>query len=345
MSVKINPRLLDVVEVADFLGTSGQKALGTVVAELGGPSGEVLIEVADELGVPRVLLSRPAEGLKIAWESASAAPPATDVPKAQRLYENGILYLQNGLLSRARELLAEAFSMDMGLARDLLNGTNSLAEKGGFDSAIFLYRLLLDLAPGYNLPRENLAITLLNRGIAFARQGAFAKAIEDFDASLMLSPVASTVEAVRKNAAAVYSNWGIVQGQAKSYRDAFRLLKRALELDPSEEIRKNLALTLIALFASGTEHPEPASKEDLFKQAMFMGLTLSECLNAYGATLAGLGSFTEARQALEDAARADPQNPVPRKNLALLSDRRGEATFAVGLVQVVARESQRLRVG
>ena len=49
-----------------------------------------------------------------------------------------------------------------------------------------------------------------------------------------------------------------------------------------------------------------------------MGLTLSECLNAFGATLANLGDGEGARHALMEAVQADPGNELARMNLARL---------------------------
>ena len=49
-----------------------------------------------------------------------------------------------------------------------------------------------------------------------------------------------------------------------------------------------------------------------------MGLTLSECLNAFGATLANLGDVEGARRALMEAIQADPGNELARMNLGRL---------------------------
>jgi len=49
-----------------------------------------------------------------------------------------------------------------------------------------------------------------------------------------------------------------------------------------------------------------------------MGLTLSECLNAFGATLANLGDVEGARQALKEAIQANAANELARMNLARL---------------------------
>jgi tetratricopeptide (TPR) repeat protein len=332
MEVEINPKLLDIVEVNDS-GTGAEgKAQGTIVGSLGGPRETLLVEVADDLGVPLAFVSRPAHELKRVWDVSSSEIPESRIPEAQQLFETGILYLQNGLIPLAKEHLGKAFLLDRDLARDLLNKTHSLAESGALETAIFVYEMLLELLPDYGLARDNLAISFLNRGIAFARQGFFRKAIEDFNRTLMLRPSDSIIEAVRKNTAAAYGNLGILCTDAKQYSEALRFLQWALELDPSETVQKNLGLTLIALSTIRIQDAEPPTREEIFRQPLMMGLTLSECLNAYGATLASVGKFSEARRALEDAIKASTQNETAKKNLEILSAREANQVFAVGLV-------------
>ncbi len=141
--VEINPRLLDFVELKDSGTGAGREVQGTVVGSIGGPSETLLVEIADELGVPAAFVFRPASELKKVWDVSSSKTPPSDIPEAQQLFETGILYLQNGQMPRAKEYLGKAFSIDRNLARDLLNKTNSLAENGAFDTAIFVYRILL----------------------------------------------------------------------------------------------------------------------------------------------------------------------------------------------------------
>jgi len=339
--LEINPKLLDVVRVGASNSAVGEERQGTVV--LDEPPGMALIEVADEFGVAHEFVLRPASELERVSDVSASSVPRPETPEAQQLFETGVLYLQNGLIARAKEHLSKAFSADQKLARNLLNKTNSLAEGGAFHTAIFVYEILLELLPRYDLARENLAITLLNRGIASAHQGFFPKAIDDFDKALMARPSASVIEAVRKNSVAAYSNWGILCASTNQYREALRLLQWALELDPSSEtVRKNLALTMIALSVLRTEVREPPTKEDIFRQPLMMGLTLSECLNAYGATLGGLGKLSEAKRALQDAIEADPQNETARKNLDALSTHKANQVFAVGLVRFPIQKPHRV---
>jgi tetratricopeptide (TPR) repeat protein len=344
MEVEINPKLLDVVKVQDSDSGPGKGAQGTIVGSLGGPLGTALIEIADEFGVPLAFVSRPSSELKKVWDVATSKTRPTEIPEAQELFETGILYLQNGLIPRSKEYLGKAFSIDRNLARDMLNKTIPLAESGAFETAIFICELLLELVPNYDLARENLAIAFLNRGIAFGRQGFFAKAIEDFDRALLVRPSDRIIEAVRKNTAAAYGNVGVLNAETKQYREALRFLQWALELDPlSVTVGKNLGITMIALSVLTIQGTSISAKEDILRQPLMMGLTLSECLNAYGATLATLGKFAEAKEALEDAIKADPRNETPKKNLEILLTQEANRVFVVGLVRFEIQMPDKVR--
>src|SRR5260370_26408534 len=135
MEVEINPKLLDVVRIKDSDSGPEKGPQGTIVGSLGGPSGIALVEIADEVGVPLAFVSRPTSELKRVWDVTTSKTSHTEIPEAQELFETGILYLQNGLIPRAKEYLGKAFSIDRNLARDLLNKTKPLVESGAFEAA------------------------------------------------------------------------------------------------------------------------------------------------------------------------------------------------------------------
>jgi tetratricopeptide (TPR) repeat protein len=325
MDVKINPKLLDVVQFDDP-EIKDRTLRGTIVDTFGDLPDAFLVEVSDEKGVPVAYFTRSPEELKTIWQSSGAAQLPETIPEAQRFFENGVLFLQNGLLDRAKEQFSRAFALEPRLAGQLLNATGPLVENKAFDAAIIVCEMLLDLLPAYGYARENLSIAYLNRGVEFARHGVFGKAIEDFDRALMFRPSEPTVEAVRKNIAAIYGNLGLVYSEMRQHKQAMRFFQWSLELYPSEVARKNVALVQIAV---STETRMGNVGEEVFHQAIMLGLTRSECLNAYGATLGGIGKLPEARRALESAVEADPENEIAKRNLQTLSSREGN--FAVGV--------------
>jgi hypothetical protein len=64
-----------------------------------------------------------------------------------------------------------------------------------------------------------------------------------------------------------------------------------------------------------------------------MGLRLSECLTAYGATPATLGEIEDARPALQEAVEADPQNRIAQPNIEVLSAGSSEG-IQTGLIPI-----------
>ncbi len=340
MTVEINPKLLDVVEFADR--TSQERFSGTAVEWLGGPSEAVLIEVSNNEGIPTAFKLRPAGELTKIWEFTEPAVTGPTVSEAQQYFENGVLFLQNGLVARAKEQLAKSFSIDPTLRGTVLQMANLLGAKGAFDTALFVYNLLLELSPEYSLARENMAVTFLNRGVVHAQNGLIPQAIEEFNQALMLNPSARSVETIRKNIVAAYTQLGIFYSNVKQYQLAFQWFQLALELDPSDISRQNLAVAMIAISTVRIENRTRQSTEAIFRQPLRMGLALAQCLTAYGATVASLGDLVEARWAFQAALHEDPSNAAAKHNLEkMISGREPKQDFLAGLTAV---ETQSLRL-
>jgi tetratricopeptide (TPR) repeat protein len=334
MTQVLNPTLLDSVEFEDASGPTLVKRRGTVVELLGGTRAPaVLIEVVDSEGVPVTLTARAIEEVKTVWRISEQPREQSAVPEAQEAYEKGLIFLQNRAIDRAREQFSRAFALDPKLAGSLSNLTSHLAEKGGFDPAIFIYQLILELRPQYTIARENLAATFVSRGIDFARRGLVDRAIDDFNSALLVKASERVTEVAQKNLVVAYTQLGVAHTDLRQYQEAIGFFVRAFEIHPFEATAKNLALALVAHVASArTGRPKLPWKE-LFKRAMQIGLTFSECLNAYGATLANLGWTSEGQSVLESAVKADPQNQIARENLnRLLAPEKASAPYHPGFI-------------
>src|SRR5713101_4103106 len=219
MNVELNPKLLDVVEFEDFSLGPIAKGRGTVVETFGQPPDKVLVEVTDSQGLPMSYVTREMEGVKRIWATESqAATPM--VSEAQQHFEEGILFLQNGLFPRAKEQFSRAFSLDESLKASLLNATNVLAQKGKLDAAIRVYGLILDLQPRYELARQNLSAAHVQRGIKLGRAGLLNQAIEDFNLAMMVRPRPESVELIRQNLVAAYTQLGVRYSDFKQYEQA-----------------------------------------------------------------------------------------------------------------------------
>jgi len=336
MDTTFRPKLLDVVRFpGTLLGEELQGwAQGTVVDDFGAA---LLVEVSDDQGVPTSFATVPLDAVQTVWEKPeleAEEPPAG----AEARFERGLLFLQNGCLDDAKQEFRAAFEREPRFAGTLMNMASERAKARDYDSAIFLYVLILELRPENQLTQRNLAAALIDRGITFSRRGAFDRAIADFQAALWSVPAPpEIVDKAQHNLAAAYTELGVRLGQIKRHRESCAILLRALELRPSQITRRNLAIAEVSVQASvaspNTQTPPPGN----FKRALQMGLTFSECLNVYGATLMGLDDLTGAKRALEAAVRADPQNEIARKNLASVQSHEGtteRAPLNIGIAPI-----------
>ena len=318
MTTTLNPKLLDVVAIpAAGEGSRRERLTGTVVEVYG--SEALLVEICDGNGIERDTVTVPANEAEVLWSSQARAPVATPVRSAQSQFEEAVLFLQNGLLTNARDKLGASFNLDPNLARGLLNSTVDLAARGAFDSAIVVLRIILELQPEYQLARENLARTHLNRGVRQAKRGFLDKALEDFTNALSVGGSPDVTSLARRNLAAGHTQIALKHVEIQRFEEAVHLFLMAFQLDPSPVTRKNFALALVSRSAWKEEGRSPVT-DDSFREPMLMGLSLSECLNAYGATLARLGDLPRGREFLSRALETDPMNERARQNLELLSN-------------------------
>jgi tetratricopeptide (TPR) repeat protein len=333
MDTVSQPKLLDVIQFPASLQAGGLSGLaeGTIVEDF---ATAYLVEVADEQGVPTEFVTVPADAAKIVWSAPDRTADSPAAVDAKTRFEAGLLLIQNGSFRDARDELRAAFELDPSLAGTLMNMANEPAKAGKYDLAIALYQTIVELQPQNRLNQHNLAAALINRGIVFSRQGAFERAIEDFEASLWAVPAdAEIVEKAQHNLAAAYTELGVQLGQIKRYRESCGVLLKALELKPSDVTRRNLAIALVSLKTSAGTNPEMPSPDN-FRRALQMGLTFSECLNVYGATLMGLGDSEKAVRVLEAAVRLDPHNQLAQGNLASIRSHQAGAeipAMSIGL--------------
>jgi tetratricopeptide (TPR) repeat protein len=336
MDMKLNPKLLDVVRLMSNGSPLPDIPAGTIVEVLNTAPATVLIEIADDEGVTKGLLV--SDALKTEFVSRPTQADEGHVSGAEELFEQGVLLLQNGLIPKAKAAFDEAFRIDPRFAGTLMNLANESASRGAFEAAIFLYQMIMELQPTYRLAVENLAITHINQGVKFARRGVMDKAIAEFNEALLLNPMEATLSLCKSNLVAAYTALGTQLAAIKRYEEGMQFFFLALQLDPSEETaRRNLALSLVSVAASKRLATPPM---ETLKPFMRMGLTLSESLNAYGATLASLGKIMEAKILVRKATEADPNNTLANKNLDLLESREPISELAMGIQPLEPHSSE-----
>src|SRR5579863_7255699 len=131
MASDLNPKLLDVVTLSLSNNESALGPLTGTVVEVYA-SGGVLVEVSDESGAARDFVTAQGDGAHIVWRSQQAVPHQESPGNPLKLFEEGMLLLQNGLLTEAKSKFAKSFELDPDRARGLLNSTLQLATSGAF---------------------------------------------------------------------------------------------------------------------------------------------------------------------------------------------------------------------
>jgi hypothetical protein len=102
----------------------------------------------------------------------------------------------------------------------------------------------------------------------------------------------------KKNIAAAYTKLGIDHVAIKRFEEARHFFVVAFRLDPADEVAaKNLGFAVVCSAAWNRPRIEFPS-EETFRESLGLGLTYSECLNAYGATLALLGDTSVCPECL-----------------------------------------------
>lgn len=339
MESQLNPKLFDIVKFESSLaGEAIAVHTGTIVELLGADA--ACVEISDENGAAKALISIPLHDVEVVWSGSRASSDERNGNNAGLRFQEGLLLLQNGASSAAKEKFKEAFELDPSLAGTLMNLTNELAGNRAFDTALFVYRLIVDLRPEYELARENLARTHLNRGVEYARLGVLDKALEDFATALFFEVSQEVVDLSRHNLAAAHTQIGLHHIQIKRFPEAFQFFLFALQLEPSTATRRNYALALVSLMAWKRERPIGNLLEDSFSEPTAMGLAYSDCLNAYGATVASLGKTAQAREIIERALAVNPSNELARRNLAILSRREDSGIVPAEMWGLTAVEPQ-----
>jgi tetratricopeptide (TPR) repeat protein len=337
MNFELNPRLLDFVEFEDASEGGHVKRKGTIVETFGEPPNAVLIEVTDSQGIPLSYFNSKSEDVKRIWAAAAPAEESTPA-EAQQYFEKGILFLQNGLIARAKEQFSRAFSLDENLRAALLNATIVLAQKDKLDTAIRVYELILELQPQYELAWQNLSAAHVQRGIKLGRAGLLDQAIEAFNLAMMLRPRPESIGVIRHNLVAAHTQVAIRYSDCEQYREAVSYFLIAFGLDPSDATQRNLGIALVASAAANIEAESRLPDAEFFSEAIQLGLTFSECLNAYGATLARHGRISEATRALERAVEADAKNELAKKNLDSILRHPIPGTLVAGLLPIATQE-------
>lgn len=267
-------------------------------------------------------------------ESALASDPTSFSHKLSRqsLREHladitcqaGVEFLNLGNYVDAEREFSKAFLLSESSKHILLNSVLHNNEND-WVRAIPLLRMLLRIDPTFELARTNLAIAYLNLGVESVTSPNPTEedrlhALDLFHFALGAASESDVVDQIRENLAAFHTNLGIKCHEAGNPIGCVGGMRRACEVLPSDQARRNLgaAYAHLALFFMGNQNYQQAIVS--FEAAEDAGLVQPELINDYGIALAKVGRIAEARLAFERALQIVDSHSV-RANLTLLLNR------------------------
>jgi tetratricopeptide (TPR) repeat protein len=317
---------LDVVELTEDLPEFGLKRgdRGAVVAAFDEPDEAYDLEFVDESGQSKFAYSiAPNQILNV--EAV-----------AQETYKQGVESLKSGASFEGRRKLREAIRMSPTLIGELLNSVlDSFGSSDDWDGLISALHFVCELAPDYELARNNLAIAYLNRGVQQVKYCDLDGALRLLYAAIGIATSLETSSLVRQNLAATHTSLAMAahrQARAETNSDAaLKYLRAALDnmanacaIDPNDVTKHNLGLTHAFLGNTLVKHGDYLNAVALFELAEDMGVRFPELHNNHGVALAVSDKLDNAIEQFEAALRLDPQHASARFNMAQVEQSRAE---------------------
>ena len=258
----------------------------------------------------------------------------------------GVIAIRSGNRDAARKLFAQSGESAPGFADAHSNLGNLLMEEGRIDDAETAFQRAIAANPGFAMALTNLAYIALRRGELEQALKFCDRAIKSDsrypDAHNARGLVEQSLGRTDKAAAGfrkaielnprhgdAYINLTAALRNAGSFDEAAAAGRRALELMPGSA----LALTNlgVVLRCQG----QLADSEAMLRQAVEAAPGFADARDSLGNTLSSLGRHAEALACHKAAMAAQPDNPVPHTNAALIELLQGD--FANGFADYDSR--------
>jgi len=330
MKTKYHRKELDVVKLLVDVPEHGLREgqQGTILMISEGLPKPYVVEFSDEEGVEIATVALAPDQLEVTWlfdehKSKQIQPPEqpSQQPAAKTYFEEGMLYLNNGMLDEAKEKFRQAFEIEPDLAGNLLNAAKPFAEQEEWDLAVFICRLVLSLQPERQIARDNLAASYVNIGVEQARNQQYNEAVKYFDRALAVNPSQGILQQIQHNFMVLYTTIAVSEVTQDLFEEACDHFRLALQIAPTAETRKNWVFfqTSWGVFEEITQSGRPHSlPQDYPAIAAETGIEISELYNTRGLTLVKYRKLDEAIHAFKEAIRLNPQNNHAYENLMLV---------------------------
>jgi Flp pilus assembly protein TadD len=322
LELKRKANLFDVVELAEDLPEYGVKRgeCGTVVEVLDDPSEAYILEFANGSDSPRLAY----------W-----VRPDQIVNSAKEAFERGSELMQRGRVWEAVLEFRRAAKVQPNYVGVLHNSiVKSFEGTDDWQRRVTAMRVVLRVAPDYQIARDNLAIAFMNYGVEKAREGDLAASGELYTLALSVGPSVSIADDLRRNIAAVRTGLGMRAHEEGDLERTVVHMMRACEVYPSSQTQNNLNVACASLAFDSMDKGNVEQAIEWFERAQDGGLATPRLLNDYAVALASRARVDEATIALESALEIEPGNETLKQNLRIV--REGVPTgVTIGKMQVM----------
>jgi len=220
---------------------------------------------------------------------------ATKPDDPEGYYNLGTLYLRRSDLEQARSYLEKTVKLRPNYPEAWNNLGMIAAQQGHAEEAVQNFQQSLQYRPTY-------AIALLNMGNLYRRQGAFDKAQEFLSRALEIQPDDPEIN----------YGLGMFYAQQNQLQQASDYLKKAIELRPDyPEALNNLGVLFVR-----TQNYSKA--EEQFKTCIRLAPNFDQSYLNLARLYAIQGDKENARRAVQELLRIQPQNPGAKQAMEML---------------------------
>lgn len=181
-----------------------------------------------------------------------------------------------------------------------LNNQLGLNAANDWQLMVFFMKFLLEIAPNYNLAKENLVIAYINYGIEQAKQGSTINAIEQFNLARQVANNDKLRDLVSQNIVAAYTQLGIKTDQQGNLKEAAEHMLNAFSCLENDTTNYNAKRALERLVLYYMEKALFKEALEVFEKLKHLFGLSPELTNDYAITLVTLNRTQEAITILEN---------------------------------------------
>ncbi|KAF0250042.1 MAG: hypothetical protein FD167_553 [bacterium] len=256
---------------------------------------------------------------------------------AYQVFEKGFSQLlRKDNLVEARNNLLKAIEMMPSYLGYLNNQlVNNFYSTQNWSEAIDAFHFVMDLNPGYEVVRNNLAMIFINYAVEILKkeqllnEHIFIQVIDYLSRALTISSSKEVSELAKNNLAATYTLYGKWLYEKGFLELALVNMQLAFSYRIDRCTKVNIGKCFAALARVSLEKGDFNVAASWFQRSEESGFVLPEILNDHGIALAKIGYFDQAVIKFESALKLDPASDLTRHNLKRVTEQNTKLQIAL----------------